>query len=67
MSDRFPASSLAAISHSIGAMLLGAAPNISRIRTFVFVCPHTGYWGDYHLVWRAPMLLLWHGIMPVAT
>jgi len=64
---RYPAAQTAVISHSIGGLLLGAAPNTSIVRQFVFLCPHTGYWGDYRARFRFPMFALWHMVMPVLT
>ena len=58
---------IVAITHSIGALLLGGAPNATQIARGVLVCAHTGYFGDYRIVYRLPMALMWHGIMPGLT
>jgi predicted alpha/beta hydrolase len=67
LASRFPNARLACISHSIGALLLGAAPNAKLISDFVFLSPHTGYWGDYNPKYRVPMFALWHVAMPITT
>jgi len=64
---RFPESQLVAMSHSIGALLTCGAPNVAEISRFVFFCAHTGYYGDYLPIYRLPMALLWHGVMPLMT
>ncbi len=63
----YPSSELVGISHSIGALLFGGAPNAQEIRRFVFVSPHTAYVGDYSARYRLPMALMWHYIMPALT
>lgn len=55
------------IGHSIGGILFGGATNVDRIEHFLFICPHTGYVGDYRARYIVPMALLWHVAMPVAT
>jgi len=63
----FPDAELVAIAHSIGTLLIGGAPNVAQISRFVFVCAHTGYYGDYLPKYRLPMAVLWHLIMPMTT
>jgi predicted alpha/beta hydrolase len=63
----YPSAELVGISHSIGALLFGGAPNAQEIRRFVFVSPHTAYVGDYSARYRLPMALMWHYIMPALT
>lgn len=65
--SRYPEARIAGISHSIGAMMLAGAPNVAEITRFVFICAHTGYFGDYLPLYRLPMALLWHVIMPAIT
>jgi len=58
---------LVGIAHSIGALITGGAPNTSELTRFVFICPHTGYYGDYLPRYRLPMAVVWHGLMPLLT
>lgn len=64
---RYPKAEIVGISHSIGALLLGGAPNVDLVSRFVFLCAHTGYYADYMPMYRLPMAILWHGIMPALT
>lgn len=64
---RFGASEIVGTAHSIGAFLMGAAPNVGMLSRFFFVGAHTGYFGDYRPLYRWPMAVLWHGVMPVLT
>jgi predicted alpha/beta hydrolase len=64
---RFPGQRISSVSHSIGCMIAAAAPNASKLNQFVFVAPHTGYWGDYHPWFRWPMGLVWHVAMPLVV
>ena len=64
---RFPAARLAGISHSIGCLVSAAATERDSIAQFVFVAPHTAYWGDYRQPWRLPMALVWHVLMPAVA
>ena len=64
---QYPGSQLIGMAHSIGALLTCGAPNVAEISRFVFLCPHTGYYGDYLPRFRLPMAVLWHGVMPLAT
>jgi predicted alpha/beta hydrolase len=64
---RFPESQLIGMAHSIGSLLTCGAPNVAEISRFVFLCPHTGYYGDYLPKYRLPMAVLWHGVMPLVT
>jgi predicted alpha/beta hydrolase len=65
--DRYPALPLATVAHSVGALLVGAAPGAARISRAVFLGAHTGYWGDYRRRWRLPLFLVWHAFMPSVT
>jgi predicted alpha/beta hydrolase len=65
--ERFPDDELVGISHSIGGLALAGAPNSAQQDRLVFIAPHTGYFGDYHLAYRLPMAVLWHAVMPVTT
>jgi predicted alpha/beta hydrolase len=67
MRSRYPESKLVCIAHSIGTFLIGGAPNVREIAQFIFICAHTGYYGDYLPAYRLPMALLWHVVMPVLT
>lgn len=65
--ERFAEDELIGISHSIGGLALGAAPNAARQDRLVFIAPHTAYFRDYAPLYRLPMALIWHGLMPAAT
>jgi len=67
MRAKYPSAALVGITHSIGALLLGGAPNSAECTSFVFVCSHTGYLGDYRRRNRLPMAFLWHILMPPIT
>ena len=58
---------LVGVTHSIGALILGGAPNVTEIARYIFICPHTGYYRDYLLKYRFAMAGLWHGVMPLLT
>lgn len=64
---RYPQAELIGLSHSIGALALGVAPNAADQDRLAFIAPHTAYYGDYRPAFRLPMFLLWHGVMPLAT
>jgi predicted alpha/beta hydrolase len=64
---RFPEDEIIGISHSIGALMLGGAPNATEQARAVFVGAHTGYYGDYNRLYRLPMAIAWHGVMPAVT
>jgi predicted alpha/beta hydrolase len=65
--ELFPGDEIIGISHSIGALALGGAPNAAEQDRLVLIAPHTGYVGDYAPLYRLPMGLAWHAIMPVLT
>lgn len=65
--ERFPNLPLGAITHSVSALLIGAAPSAPRISRLVFFGPHTGYWRDYGRRWRPLLYLTWHTFMPAVT
>ena len=65
--ERFPRAELVGIAHSVGALLFGGAHNAAEQARLILVGPHTGYYGDYHPLYRLPMAALWHGLMPVLT
>jgi predicted alpha/beta hydrolase len=67
MRERYPEDELIGISHSIGALALGAAPNAAEQDRLVLIAPHTAYYGDYRPLYRLPMAMMWHGLMPVVT
>jgi len=67
MRERYPEDELIGISHSIGALALGAAPNAAEQDRLVLIAPHTAYYGDYRLLYRLPMAVMWHALMPVLT
>jgi predicted alpha/beta hydrolase len=58
---------LSVVAHSIGTLLIGAAPGAARVARSVFIGAHTGYWRDYHANWRWLLFLVWHAFMPAVT
>ena len=64
---RYPRLPLGAVAHSVGSLLLGAAPDASRIKRLIFFGPHTGYWRDYRARWRWLLYGVWHVSMPTVT
>jgi predicted alpha/beta hydrolase len=67
LSARFPNLPVAAVSHSFGAVVLLGALGGKPVRKLVMIGPHLGYWGDYRLRYRMPMILCWHLFMPLVT
>lgn len=65
--ERFPHDEILGISHSIGCLPLGGAPNAAEQARLVLVGAHTGYYGDYRPLYRLPMAFAWHGLMPAVT
>jgi predicted alpha/beta hydrolase len=65
--ERFPRAEIVGIAHSIGALLVGGAPNAGEQDQLVLVGGHTGYYGDYHPRYRVPMTAVWHALMPAIT
>ncbi|MGH8704582.1 MAG: alpha/beta hydrolase family protein [Burkholderiales bacterium] len=65
--ERFPHDEILGISHSIGCLPLGGAANAAEQAKVVLVGAHTGYYGDYRPLYRLPMALAWHGLMPAIT
>ena len=65
--QRFPGTEILGVAHSIGALLVGGAPNSFEQGRLVLIGGHTGYYGDYGERYRVPMTLLWHAFMPVTT
>jgi len=63
----FPLASLGMIAHSVGALLIGAAPDAHKVSRLVLFGPHTGYWRDYRPRWRWLLFLTWHVLMPIVT
>ena len=65
--ERFPRAELVGIAHSVGALLFGGAHNAAEQARLILIGAHTGYYGDYHPLYRLPMAVLWHGLMPALT
>jgi len=65
--SRYPQAEMVGIAHSIGALLVGGAPNAAEQDRLVLACGHTGYYGDYHPRYRVPMTAMWHALMPAIT
>jgi predicted alpha/beta hydrolase len=66
-SRTYPDVRLAVVAHSIGTLLIGAAPDAGRISRIVLMAPHTGYWRDYLRRGRWALFLTWHVLMPIMT
>jgi len=60
----YPRAELTGIAHSIGGLILAGAPGAKQIERFLLVGVHTAYHRDYHVRWRLPMTVMWHGVMP---
>lgn len=67
MRDNFPRAELVGIAHSVSALLVGGAHNAAEQARLVLIGAHTGYCGDYRPLYRLPMAVLWHGLMPALT
>ena len=67
LAERFPEAEMIGIAHSIGALLFGGAHNAGEQDRLLLVGAHTGYYGDYRPLYRLPMALLWHAVMPAVT
>ena len=65
--ERFPYDEIVGISHSIGALPMGGAANAAEQARLILICAHTGYCGDYRPLYRLPMALAWHVVMPALT
>jgi predicted alpha/beta hydrolase len=65
--ERFPHDEIIGISHSIGVLPMGGAGNATEQARLVLIGAHTGYYGDYRPLYRLPMALAWHGMMPAVT
>jgi predicted alpha/beta hydrolase len=65
--ERFPRAELLGVAHSVGALLFGGAHNAAEQSRLVLIGAHTGYFADYHPLYRLPMAALWHGVMPALT
>lgn len=65
--ERFRASEIAGIAHSISTLLQGGAHNAAEQAQVVMVGPHTGYYADYLSAYRPAMTVMWHAVMPVVT
>lgn len=63
----YPDLPLCAVAHSVGTLMMGAAPGAAQLSRSVFIGAHTGYWRDYQAKWRWPLFLVWHAFMPSVT
>ena len=63
----FPGLAINVIGHSIGNLMVGAAPQAPQVARIVMLAPHTGYWRDYGPKWRWALYLTWHVLMPMVT
>jgi predicted alpha/beta hydrolase len=66
-SDSYPDLPLSVVAHSVGTLMIGAAPGAARVTRSVFIGAHTGYFRDYHANWRWLLFLVWHVFMPAVT
>ena len=64
---RFANAEIVGIAHSVGAWVMGGASNAAEQARLVLIGGHTGYYGDYRALYRLPMALLWHAVMPAIT
>ena len=64
---RFPDAEIVGIAHSAGAWLVGGAGNAAEQARLVLIGGHTGYYGDYRPLYRLPMAVLWHVVMPAMS
>jgi predicted alpha/beta hydrolase len=55
------------LGHSVGGLLGPLARQATQLHRLVLVGAQTAYWRDWPMRHRVPMLLLWHGLMPVVT
>jgi predicted alpha/beta hydrolase len=67
MQQHFPRAELIGVAHSLGALLFGGAHNAAAQGRLLLIGAHTGYYGDYLPLYRLPMAVLWHGLMPAVT
>lgn len=67
MRAQFPNAEIVGIAHSAGAWLVGGAGNAAEQARLVLIGGHTGYYGDYRPLYRLPMAVLWHAVMPAMT
>lgn len=65
--SRYPQAEMVGIAHSIGALLVGGAPNSNEQDRLILIGGHTGYYGDYHPRYRMAMTAVWHALMPAIT
>lgn len=65
--DCYPRAELVGIAHSVSALLFGGAHEAAEQARLVLIGAHTGYYGDYRPLYRLPMAVLWHGLMPLLT
>lgn len=63
----YPELTVCVVAHSVGTLLLGAAPGAAQVSHAVLLGAHTGYWRDYRLKWRWPLFVVWHAFMPAIT
>jgi predicted alpha/beta hydrolase len=55
------------VGHSAGGQLAGLAAAIDRVAAMIFVASTHGHWTNWHGAWRARVLLLWFGVVPVVA
>lgn len=65
--ESFPRAEMVGIAHSVSALLFGGAHNAAEQQRLILIGAHTGYFGDYRPLYRLPMAVMWHGLMPALT
>lgn len=65
--ERMPGAELLAVGHSIGGVLIGAAPQAHRLSRIVTVGAQYAYWRDYNPYRQLRLLARWNVIMPALT
>jgi predicted alpha/beta hydrolase len=55
------------LGHSIGGFLAPVAAQAPAMHRLVMVGAQSAYWRDWPLKQRLPMLVMWHGLMPLIT
>ncbi|MBV8657003.1 MAG: alpha/beta fold hydrolase [Burkholderiales bacterium] len=55
------------VGHSLGGQVAGLVPNLHLARRVVNIASGSGYWRDNAPQLKRRVLLLWYGVMPLAT
>jgi predicted alpha/beta hydrolase len=65
--ERTGAGKVSLVGHSIGGFLGPAADNATHLHRLVLVGAQSAYWRDFAWRQRWPMVLMWHGLLPLMT